>query len=298
MKKTVFKPIYLAENGGLGNALCLALSEATHELVARMDSDDISYPDRFEKQLKAFQSDNSLDIVGGEITEFIGEETNISGKRTVMETDAQIKRDMKKRCPMNHVSVMYKKSAVAEAGGYLDWRWNEDYYLWIRMQLSGAKFANVLSPAVNVRVGDAMSARRGGMAYFKSEAGLQKFMRKNKMISFPRYIYNNTIRFLGEVVATNGIRRMLFKLVRKKHKPEESAKLAVRDFPSESQTTHAPFSVAMSVYRNDKPEWFDRALESILVKQSVKPDELVLVVDGPIPDELRAVIDKYVEICK
>lgn len=295
MKHITFKPIYLEKNGGLGNALRLALEKASYELVARMDSDDISYQDRFEKQLDCFVADSDIDIVGGEITEFIGDETNITGKRTVEELDVAIKADMKKRCAMNHVSVMYKKSAVLNAGGYIDWPWNEDYYLWLRMMLAGSKFCNVVAPMVNVRVGDAMSSRRGGMPYFKSEAGIQKFMLENKIIGFPRYLYNLAIRFGGEVIATNGIRTKLFKFFRKEYKPEQKIeqtqavnKVVAHKYP--------PFSVAMSVYGKDNAEWFDAALASI-VNQTVKPTEIVLVVDGPIPESIQRVIDKYTNIC-
>lgn len=295
MKHITFKPIYLEKNGGLGNALRLALEKASYELVARMDSDDISYQDRFEKQLDCFVADSDIDIVGGEITEFIGDETNITGKRTVEELDVAIKADMKKRCAMNHVSVMYKKSAVINAGGYIDWPWNEDYYLWLRMMLAGSKFRNVVAPMVNVRVGDAMSSRRGGMPYFKSEAGIQKFMLENKIIGFPRYLYNLAIRFGGEVIATNGIRTKLFKFFRKEYKPEQKIeqtqavnKVVAHKYP--------PFSVAMSVYGKDNAEWFDAALASI-VNQTVKPTEIVLVVDGPIPESIQRVIDKYTNIC-
>ena len=98
-----------------------------------MDSDDVSVPYRFEQQLKYFASNPNIDIIGGDITEFVGEESNVVGKRAVPEYDAAIKDYMKTRCAMNHVTVMYRKSAVQAAGGYLDWFWNEDYYLWIRM---------------------------------------------------------------------------------------------------------------------------------------------------------------------
>ncbi len=290
-----FTPIYLQQNQGLGNALRLALEKASYELVARMDSDDISYQNRFERQLACFIDDADIDIVGGEITEFIGDETNITGKRTVEESDEAIKADMKKKCAMNHVSVMYKKTAVQRAGGYIDWPWNEDYYLWLRMMLTGSKFRNVAIPMVNVRVGDAMSSRRGGMPYFKSEAGIQKFMFENKMIGFPRYIYNVALRFGGEVIATNGMRTKLFKLFRKEYEPEQRAEQT----QAVNQTTeyeYPPFSVAMSVYGKDNAEWFDTALASI-VNQTVKPTEIVLVVDGPIPESIQAVIDKYTRIC-
>lgn len=297
MSSIAFNPIYLPENKGLGNALRVALENATHELVARMDSDDVSYPLRFQKQLAIFSSDESVDIVGGDITEFVGEETDMIGKRTVFPTDEEIKEDMKKRCAMNHVSVMYKKSAVQKSGGYIDWPWNEDYYLWIRMIQHGFRFANVPESIVNVRTGDEMSSRRGGKAYFRSEKDIQKYMYDNGMISLPRYLYNVAIRFGGEMLASNKMRSLLYKLMRKPAVGSISQDNRAMKTSTESDVVYPPFSVATSVYKNDNPEWFDRALQSIIVDQTVKPSEVVLVVDGPISSELNAVIDKYREIC-
>ena len=52
------------------------------------------------------------------------------------------------------------------------------------------------------------------------------------------------------------------------------------------------FSVAMCVYGKDNPEWFETAVNSVL-NQTVKPSEIVLVVDGPVPDELNTIISKF-----
>ncbi|MCR5798005.1 MAG: glycosyltransferase [Eubacterium sp.] len=295
-----FNPIYLPENKGLGNALREALINCKYDLVARMDSDDISAPFRFEKQLEVFCENPTVDIVGGSITEFVGEPDNITGERTVQLTDDNIKADMKKRCAMNHVTVMYKKDSVQAAGGYEDWHYNEDYYLWIRMMEHGCNFANVPYPLVNVRTGEDMSARRGGWRYFKSEQTLQKYMLDHKLISIPRYIYNVALRFGGEVVASNSLRQRLFKMMRKEYNPTQNGIFnveqgmdAIRKYENYPQ-----FSVATSVYKNDNPEWFDTALESIIVKQTVKPSEVVLVVDGPVPEGIQHVINKYAELCK
>ena len=94
----IFKVVRLEKNEGLGNALKLAVENASNELIARMDSDDVSVPDRFEQQLKYFSTHPKVDIVGGDITEFIGEESNIVGKRTVPIKNSEIKEYMKTRC--------------------------------------------------------------------------------------------------------------------------------------------------------------------------------------------------------
>ena len=203
--------IRLEQNGGLGNALRIAVDNVRHELIARMDSDDVSVPTRFAQQLRFFEEHPEADIVGGNITEFIGPETNEVGTRKVPETNDAIREYMKKRCAFNHMSVMYKKSAVLSAGGYQDWFWNEDYYLWIRMWLQGAVFGNTGTVLVNVRVGEEMYRRRGGWKYFKSEAKLQGFMLKQGMIAFPRYLLSVGQRFVLQVLLPNRLRGYVFR---------------------------------------------------------------------------------------
>lgn len=197
-------------NKGLGFTLQKGIENATYEIVARMDSDDISYPERFEKQLKVFETNPTLSLVGGTITEFIDSPQNIVGRRIVPQLHDEICSYMKSRCPFNHVTVMYKRSDVLKAGNYQDWFWNEDYYLWIRMMMAGCKFANISDPLVNVRVGKDMYARRGGINYFKSEAGIQRYMYRHRLISLSRYAVNVAIRFIVQVLMPNNIRGFVF----------------------------------------------------------------------------------------
>ena len=290
-----FKTIYLETNQGHGNARRQALEACSCELVALMDADDISIHNRFEKQLEKFVQNPELSIVGGQITEFIGSADNIIGKREVPEADGDIKSYMKKRCPMNQVSVMFKKSDVEESGGYIDWYCEEDYYLWIRMVQKGYCFANVPNVLVNVRVGNEMSARRGGWKYFSSEARLQAYMYKNKLISLPRYLYNVGIRFGGEVVVPTSLRTKLFRLMRNTYEGNTENKQNKEELQC-NKREYPPFSVAMCVYGWDNPEWFDVALNSV-VEQTIHPDEIILVVDGPISQEIQNIINKYSEIC-
>ena len=209
--------IRLRQNGGLGNALRLAVESASYDLIARMDSDDISSPDRFERQLQTFADNPDLDIVGGDITEFVGEESNIVATRVVPRTHAEILDYMRTRCPLNHVSVMYRKEAVLRCGNYLDLFWNEDYYLWIRMAQAGCIMENIDGVAVNVRTGEDMYRRRGGIRYFKSELFLQRLLRKNKMIGFFTFHSNVCKRLIVQVLLPNKIRGWVFrKFARKK----------------------------------------------------------------------------------
>ena len=207
----IFKVIRLPENVGHGEARRTGLRNCKNELVALMDADDISLPRRFEEQLEAFRKDEELVIVGSHISEFIGEESNIVSYRRVSLTDEEIKVDMKKRCPMNQVTVMFRRSAVEKVGGYIDWYCEEDYYLWLRLMLDGAKFANCDSILVNVRTGEGMYSRRGGIPYFKSEAKLQGYMLKNHVIGVLDYIVNVAKRFVVQVLMPNKIRGFVFK---------------------------------------------------------------------------------------
>lgn len=212
----LFNVIRLPENRGLGNALRVGVDAARYEIIARMDSDDISAPDRFEKQIAFMEANPDCDVVGGQITEFIDSENNIVGKREVPCKNEEIFMWLKVRCPFNHVSVTMLRSRVIAVGNYLDWHFNEDYYLWIRMTLAGYKFANLPDTLINVRVGADMYRRRGGWKYFKSEKGLQDYMLKHKLISLPRYIYNVTGRFVIQVAIPNSVRGFVFqKLFRK-----------------------------------------------------------------------------------
>lgn len=206
----ILKVIRLETNQGHGIARKTGLDNCTNELVAIMDADDICVPNRFEKQIEVFYNHPDSDIVGGMITEFIDTPENTVGKRIVPLEDSEIKEYMQRRCPMNLVTVMFKKTSIEKVGGFIDWYCEEDYYLWLRMALANMKFRNVDDVLVNVRVGEDMYQRRGGVKYFKSEAKLQKYMLDNKMIGFPRYLINVSERLILQVLMPNKLRGFVF----------------------------------------------------------------------------------------
>ena len=208
--------IKLTQNKGLGNALKLGVENAKYDICARMDSDDISLPDRFEKQLAYMETHRECDIVGGQMTEFIDTPDNIVGRREVPLTNEEIYEFMKSRCALNHVTVMFRKEAVLKAGNYQDWFWNEDYYLWVRMMMAGCKFANIPDVAVNVRSGADQYARRGGKKYFDSEIGIKKLMLEKGMITRKEYIVNYIQRFIIQLMLPNSVRGWVFRTFARK----------------------------------------------------------------------------------
>lgn len=210
-KTGIMKIIPLEQNMGHAIARQTAIEIAKNDICAVMDADDISLPDRFEKQLQAFENHPDVSVIGGFINEFIHTVDNVVGSRIVPECDIDIKNYMKSRCPMNLVTVMFKKKDIMNVGGYQDWYCEEDYYLWIRLALTGYKFYNIQENLVNVRVGEKMYQRRGGKKYFLSEARLQKYMFDHKLITYPRYIYNVLIRWIVQVAMPNKLRGWVFR---------------------------------------------------------------------------------------
>lgn len=135
--------IQLKQNVGLGLALNEGIKKCKNELIARMDADDISLPDRCERQLELFFNEPKLDIVGSYVKEFSGEEDNIVGERKVPIKNADILKFAKKRDPFNHPTVMYKRSKVLKVGGYGNFRKNQDTDLWIKMLYNGCFAQNI-----------------------------------------------------------------------------------------------------------------------------------------------------------
>ena len=201
-----FQRIVNETNLGLGVSLARGLEHCRNELVARMDTDDIAKPDRCAKQLARLEADETLSVVGANIGEFITSPEEIVAVRALPGTHEEICTFLKKRCPMNHMTVMFRKSAVLAAGNYLDLTYTEDYYLWVRMYLNGARFANIPEILVYVRVGEDMYARRGGRKYYKCQCKLLKFMRKNKVISGTQYIKAKIVRFIVQVLMPTKMR--------------------------------------------------------------------------------------------
>lgn len=148
------------KNLGLGLALNVGLKECRNELVARMDTDDCSKPQRCEKQLERFAEKPYLAIVGSHIDEFIGEPSNVISKRIVPTTSEEIYNFAKKRSAFNHPAVMYSKTAVLENDGYSDLKRNQDVDLFGRMQFKGYKAENIDESLLWFRSSDELAKRR------------------------------------------------------------------------------------------------------------------------------------------
>ena len=174
-------------NLGLGLALNEGLKACRNELVARMDTDDISKPDRCEKQLKRFEEKPELAIVGSHIDEFVGEKENIISQRRVPTDSKSIYEYAKKRSAFNHPAVMYRKSAVLAEGGYSDLKRNQDVDLFGRMLFKGYKAENIDEALLWFRSSDELAARRKSWENTKSYIDTIKKFWKMGYSSFGDY---------------------------------------------------------------------------------------------------------------
>ena len=206
----IIKVITLEVNKGLGEALNIGLKSCTNELVARMDSDDLSVNNRCERQLESFKNNEKLSVVGTAVSEFIDDPSVRIAYKGVKTSDKDIKNKMKFRNPFNHPSVMFKKNDVLKAGSYQHWFLNEDWYLWIRMMQNNSIFENIDEPLLKMRTTNDTYMRRGGWKYFVTQKRLFDYMLKNKIINIFEYIYNNSIRFFTRLLIPNNIRKILY----------------------------------------------------------------------------------------
>lgn len=180
--------VRLPINKGLGYALSEGLSHTKYDIVARADSDDINYFNRFEIQLPILNKNRNISIVGGQISEFNNNSDVIENVRWVPLSHKQIQKFSKKRSPFNHPTVVFRKEKIQKVGGYIDYPPFEDYHLWMRILDAGLITENVSDIVVKMRAGNNMYGRRGGFTYFIKYVKLRGFFLKQRFIGRIDYI--------------------------------------------------------------------------------------------------------------
>lgn len=193
-KYPILKVVPLPENVGLGRALNEGVKHCTCELIARMDTDDISVPGRFERQASVFSKNPDVDVCSAWIEEFADSPRHAISIRKVPEKHWEIMLYAQKRCPVNHPAVMFRKQALLAAGGYRHFPLLEDYYLWMRMLMNGSKFYNIQDSLLYFRISPDMYLRRGGLAYLKNEVRFWAMACRRKFVSPARFLANIVVR--------------------------------------------------------------------------------------------------------
>ena len=211
----MFNIVKIAKNGGLGPALKLGVETCKNEWIARMDSDDYSPSDRIEKQFAVLEKDENLGIIGSNAVEFIDSIDNIVATVVLPETNEEIIKFSKKRCPYRHSGIIYKRSEIISAGNYQECYLCEDYDLYSRMEMNGTKGFNVQENLLYVRVNPKFYERRGGIKYLKSILKFKKRLLKSGFYSRKDYLISAGAHFVV-CLMPNKVREFIYiKLLRK-----------------------------------------------------------------------------------
>jgi len=211
LKNCTLRVIRLKENVGQGNALNIGLKECSYHYVARMDSDDISIPERFLQQVSYLQSNPSIDVLSSSTLEF--NESSSLGSRVLPENHDDIIKMMKFRSPVNHGCCVYNRNKVLAVGGYSDLFQCQDYLLWIKLVKSGARFANLKSTHLKVRMNEGFS-RKIGLSYCKEEFKIQVNLYKYGFTNRFEFIRNFFVKVIGRLAPEKVISFFYNKLYR------------------------------------------------------------------------------------
>ena len=212
---TVFTVVALDENQGLGIALDEGIKVCRNEIIARMDSDDISVKNRCERQLNIFQKDSKMVIVSGNINEFIDSPDNVVSMRIVPEKQNEIKKQMRTRSAFNHPAVMYKKTEVIRCGGYGKLKRKQDHDLFSRMINMGCKAYNIQDVILLFRADKNNLIRRKSYENCKSYVVAQWNILRRGHCSILDFIYVVLAQMFFYVAPTKMIEFVTRKYLRK-----------------------------------------------------------------------------------
>lgn len=202
--------VRLETNQGLTAALNAGLRACRHDIVARQDADDISLPERFERQVPLVAA--GYDLVGSDITEFTSTPDEPGERRYMPRTASEIRAALPLRDPFNHPSVVYRAGAVRAVGGYDGPARMEDYWLFARMVAAGCACVNVADSLVAYRVGDGAYARRGGLDLLRTELAMQARLRHLGVTSWPQWLRNCLVRGGYRLVPAQ-LRRVIYRTI-------------------------------------------------------------------------------------
>src|SRR5690554_5049040 len=212
--KLPIKHVIHSRNLGLGRSLSLGLMQCQGDLVARMDADDICHPSRFEKQVRYLQTHLDIDVVGSWIAEFEGDMENVVSYRVLPDSHEQLLPFAKKRCPLNHPTVVYRKKSILAVGNYDKFTNQQDYHLWVRLLNAGYKIANIPEPLLYMRISSALFERRGGWKYFVIEWKVQRDFLRMGFINRYEFVRNVILRGIVRLVPNPGRKKIYQKGLR------------------------------------------------------------------------------------
>jgi glycosyltransferase involved in cell wall biosynthesis len=187
--------VELLENLGLAGALNAGLRACRHELVARMDTDDVSTPERFEKQVAFMDAHKTITASSAQLEEWDETMSQCNGTRRLPLNHDKLAVFAKRRSPLSHPVSIYRKSDILAVGGYPNFRRFQDWALWSLLVRKGYRLSNLPDTLLRMRAGDLLFARRG-RRYFRNEAELLRFQHEIGLVGFWGFRLNYLAKFL------------------------------------------------------------------------------------------------------
>lgn len=211
---TVIKIFRQKNNIGRGLIAAKGVEFSSNELIARMDADDISELDRFEKQISILEQNEQVDIIGGQISEF-NENLNLTTRRLVPTDHEEIVKFSRMRSPLNQPTVIFKKASVLSVGNYDNLTVLEDYDLWMRMIGDGMIFQNINTDLTYMRAPKNMYQRRGGVQYLRKYVTFRRSLLIRHLISNSDYV-KSIIGMAVSAVIPTAFRKKIYSIFLRK----------------------------------------------------------------------------------
>lgn len=212
------KPVWFKENRGLAvvlNDLIVIAQNNGAEFIARMDADDISISNRFEKQINFLKEHPDIDVVGGAITEI--DEKGESRKKDILYplSPEDCRTFFAKRNPHAHPAVMFRKSFFEKIGHYYrpEYRQNQDTMLWLDGFSKGTNNANIPDIILKFRMTDALfKKRRNGFSFAKKQFKDRLLINRTLGYNFKADLFGFAMFCL--LIAPTGIRKIAYRIFR------------------------------------------------------------------------------------
>ncbi len=213
--KDIFKIVRIDENIGVGPANNEGIASCSYDYIVKMDSDDISLPERCAKQMMLFAVHPELDIVGTYAEEFDSESGETIGIRKTPIKQEDILKYAKRRTPFNRQTIAFRKSFAQKIGGYSDLKLCEDYEFMVRMLQNGAQGQNIPEPLVRYRVSQADLCRRKNWEMTKGFIKVRKIIYDSGFSSLKDFLLPVTAQ-LGLFILPSSVTKKFYKYLRNK----------------------------------------------------------------------------------
>jgi glycosyltransferase involved in cell wall biosynthesis len=205
--------VRLPVSAGLANAMAVGMQHCNGSYIMRMDSDDLCEPDRLELQKAYAQANPEIDVISSWSEEFFEDGSPSQLKASPVMHQA-IVQGLHWRNILVHPTILVKTEAMLRAGGYQpSFGRLEDYDLFVRLALSGARFHVIPKVLVRVRSSLEQRKRRGGWGYALNEIRFRTACLRAGFINWREFVVVTSMYVIFRL-ASGTMRRRLYALAR------------------------------------------------------------------------------------